>query len=342
VTKSRPANKKATKKKATKKKVTKKKATKKKATKKKVAVATLDPGTLRVSGPYEHRNLAVYFLHASQVAGPSFLTLAEGLAQKSVRVGEKAQAQVGELTIENQGDLPLFLHEGDRLRGGRQDRTVRSSLVIPAHSGQRALQAFCIERSRWGGGGDFEAPSDAGALAPKDVRAAAKVAGDQGQVWDSVARVKDLAERLLQARNRSSSLNELFAQPEVKKPSGYFVEALSPASAEERGAVGVAFAINGRLEEVDVYPSAELLAVIYPRLLASYALQAVVALGAEEAQPAPTSAQVSSFARSRYTRRRSRTQLDSDNELLIRTGKGKVVCVSSHAGEVIHQQVFAA
>ena len=50
------------------------------------------------------------------------------------------------------GEVDLFLHEGDRLQGGRQDRTVRTTVVVPAGVGERPLSTFCIERTRWGGG----------------------------------------------------------------------------------------------------------------------------------------------------------------------------------------------
>ena len=46
------------------------------------------------------------------------------------------QERVGGLQLDNQSDLPLYLQEGERLRGGKQDRTIIASLVILARSGR--------------------------------------------------------------------------------------------------------------------------------------------------------------------------------------------------------------
>src|SRR5262245_51728013 len=61
------------------------------------AAADLDGQPVRVSGPYAHKNLAVFLVHADGQDGRDFLTLDEGLAQGLVKVTEKAEARVGEL-----------------------------------------------------------------------------------------------------------------------------------------------------------------------------------------------------------------------------------------------------
>src|SRR5262245_7930454 len=85
----------------------------------------LDPETtgLRVSGPHVHENLAVFLLHADSQDGRDFLTLEEGLERGLVRISEMDQERVSELQLVNQSDYPLYLQEGERLYGGKQDRT---------------------------------------------------------------------------------------------------------------------------------------------------------------------------------------------------------------------------
>src|SRR6516165_642845 len=72
---------------------------------------------LRVSGPHVHDNLTVWLIHSDDRDERDFLTLDEGLAQGLVAVSEQASAQVNQLLIENLSDRPLFLQEGDRVRG---------------------------------------------------------------------------------------------------------------------------------------------------------------------------------------------------------------------------------
>lgn len=297
---------------------------------------------IRIGGPLVHRNLAVFTLHGPRVDRGGFLTLDEALASGVVSVTEGANPSVQSLVIQNRSRTRVFLQEGERLQGGRQDRTVQSSVVIPRASGRRQLATFCIEASRWSGGTAFAAPG-ASALAPRGVRAAAKVASDQGRVWDQVARAKADALKRLHAPSASTSLNELFESPQVKKASSYFVEELSGALAGAKDVLGFAFAVNGRIEEVNLYASPALARKLYPRLLAGYALEA--ALRAEEAaasdddRPA-SSADVRRFLSSRGAlSRRSRT-VDDRNELSILDFADRVACSTRFGRRVVHRQVL--
>src|SRR5262245_54249183 len=122
--------------------------------------------SLRIGTPHVHRNLAVFPLHRKKRGGGTYLTLDEALASGAVTVTERAEQQVQRLEIENRSNTRIFLQEGDRLRGGRQDRTVQTTVVIPCSSGKRPLATFCIEQSRWSSGHAFEAPGT-NALAPR-------------------------------------------------------------------------------------------------------------------------------------------------------------------------------
>ena len=95
----------------------------------------------RVSGPHTHENLAVYFIHGASTPGPVPLTLQEALDKGSVRVLETGT--VNELKIENTGEEEVFIQSGDIVKGGKQDRVLRMSFVLPPKSGNYAdLQAI--------------------------------------------------------------------------------------------------------------------------------------------------------------------------------------------------------
>ena len=66
--------------------------------------------------------------------GPVPLTLDEALGNGSVKVVETGE--VNELKIENTGGEPVFIQSGDIVKGGRQDRTLTTSLILPPHSGE--------------------------------------------------------------------------------------------------------------------------------------------------------------------------------------------------------------
>jgi len=104
-------------------------------------------GEQRVSGPHVHRNLAIYLIHGRSTAGAVPLTLAEAVAKGSVQVIETGQ--VNELKVENTGEQEVFIQAGDMVKGGRQDRVLTVSLVLPPRSGVVPVASYCVEPGRW-------------------------------------------------------------------------------------------------------------------------------------------------------------------------------------------------
>src|SRR5262245_21736321 len=86
-------------------------------------------GLLQVSGPYTHGTLSVFLLRSDNQDDREFLTLDQGLKDGTVKITELEQESVGQLKINNESSLPLYLQEGERLVGGKQDRTLAASLV---------------------------------------------------------------------------------------------------------------------------------------------------------------------------------------------------------------------
>lgn len=103
----------------------------------------------RLSGPATHDNLAIYFVHGESRPGPVPLTLQEGLTKKTVEVRETGN--VNELQVINTGDEGVYLQSGDIVKGGRQDRVLLVSMLLPPGSGVVAIPVFCVEQGRWSG-----------------------------------------------------------------------------------------------------------------------------------------------------------------------------------------------
>lgn len=296
-------------------------------------------GVYRITGPYAHKNLTVFLLHAGTKDTANYLTLQEGLKSGEVRVAEKDDEQVGELLITNNSDRPVFLQEGDRVVGGKQDRIISSSLVIPPHCKRVPLPAFCVEHGRWTEGtkGRSFGASAETAMAPLSVRRAAKVAQDQGQVWDNVAKEKQSAGALMGEAQRSTSLTEAMDSPGFRKVADAGVTTLEYLAATHKDAVGVAIAVNGRIEEVNVYPSHALLMRLYPRLLRSYALEAAQVSGqrlAAKLRPAD----VRAFLTQPKAGRQKEHQIDERNNMSVQDMSSAVELQTNYNGQAVHQQ----
>lgn len=110
------------------------------------AGAAPDAG-LKISEPVLHENLAIYLVRGPSTPGAVPATLEESLLKKTIIVHETGS--VSELQIENTGNEPVFIQFGDIVKGGRQDRVLTTSLLIPPNSGKVAIGAYCVEQGRW-------------------------------------------------------------------------------------------------------------------------------------------------------------------------------------------------
>lgn len=295
---------------------------------------------LRVTGPYAHENLAVYLIHSEKPDSRQFITLDEGLKKKWVEVSEKADEQVNELEIENRSDKPLFLQEGDRLTGGKQDRIIGLSMVVPPNSGKMKVPAFCVEQNRWsiGAYGEEFASTANSALASQSVRFASKVANDQGQVWEAVASQKSALESH-GVGNTTSSLNEAIDSEEMKKVSDEYESQLGDIFAKHADAVGVAFVLNGEVLEVDIYPGNDLLKRISPRLLKGYAIQAIAEKKEGVEHPEPSA--IAAFMKEAGKKAERTQDIDGRNRFRLVHYDKRVNCETVYEGERVHLQWLA-
>jgi hypothetical protein len=296
--------------------------------------ATMTGGGFRVSGPYAHENLAVYLVHSDIQESRDFITLDEGLKSGAVKVTEKGQEQVSELLLENGGDVALFVQEGDRVKGGKQDRIVGLSFVVPPRSGPQPIPSFCVERGRWEGSAKGFQEGSNGGLASKEVRAAAKVSKSQQEVWKEVDTINRAAPDRIGNSVDSTSLNETADSPEARKAVEPFMKSLAAVLDKHSNAVGVAFALNGTIEEVNVYPGHKLAKKLYPRLLESYALSAVLN---RKPATAPTAAEVTAFMKE-GTEKKRHSQEAVGNRVTLCDYDKQVRCQTEFGGAVVHSQ----
>jgi hypothetical protein len=307
------------------------------------ASVKLDDKAIHVTGPYVHENMAVFLIHADQQDKSDFLTLDEGLSKGLVEITEKAQGQVQELVIDNKSDRPLYLQEGERIQGGKQDRTIASSLVIAAHSGKQPLPAFCVEQSRWTegkSGRQFGLPGGV-ALAPKGVRGAAKFEKGQGKIWANVQGIKVSANNYFDAQNTNSSVNELFDSPRIQGITKEYATDLTAILEKHPDAVGVAIAVNGEFEEADIYPNHGLLSKLYPRLVQSYAVQAALLKDKAKGAPSLSTDDIVACLQKGPAKSERQERLDSRNLLEIHElDKDRYTCTTNFDGRMVNYQMM--
>jgi hypothetical protein len=314
--------------------------------KKASADVEVDGTVYHIRGPFTHQDLTVFLLCSRRQDGEDFLTLDEGLKEELVTITEQEQERVGALCIDNHSDRPLYLQEGERLLGGKQDRTIISSLVIPPRSGKTSVPTLCVEHNRWveGDKGKAFGFSVNPALAPKGVRGAAKVEGSQARVWGCVAAQKVSAHKKLQCSNNNSSVNEMLDAPQVQALSEEYAIALGQVldRADNNDAVGMAIVFHGQIEEVNLYPSRALFRKLFPRLIRSYAVQAALLKDQAPGGEPVTDEAVVQLLRTRDSRAQKQNVLDAHNEVQVKElGESRFQCTTRYNGQSIHWQLLA-
>jgi hypothetical protein len=213
-------------------------------------------------------------------------------------------AEVNRLVLINNSKRPLLLLAGEIVTGGKQDRVIGKDRIVPAESDPVDLSVFCVEPGRWiptsehfgtsgatygGGSGSGRAPVPGTLMAQPSVRAKAMGDKDQNQVWAEVRKqqqsmaVEVAAAPAASGEIRStSSYARVMENKDVKEkvdeiaaPIEHNYESLIK-QLRDRKAVGVVVAVNGRIIWADVFASTELLEKYWPKLVRSYASEAVV------------------------------------------------------------------
>jgi hypothetical protein len=265
-----------------------------------------------VLAPIRHGNLTVFPVAAARSYDTEeFLTLDEGLRSGEVIVTESGGlqplrrrlqpptppgAQVNQLVLINNSTRPLILLAGEIVTGGKQDRVIGKDRIVPAESDPLNLGVFCVEPGRWTGSSDRfgvgAGGTSAGALpapmAAPNVRAKAMAEKDQQQVWSEVAKTRTAmaesvtVEGAAQAINGTSSYARVMDNRAVKQRVDSVAEPIQRnyqsliQQLRDQHAVGVVVAVNGRMVWADIFASTNLLEKYWPKLVRSYAAEAVV------------------------------------------------------------------
>jgi len=214
-------------------------------------------------------------------------------------------AQVNQLVLINRGKRPLLLLAGEVVSGGKQDRIIGKDRIVPIGAEPLPLSVFCVEHGRWTGGSDkFQA---SGTIVHPSVREKAAVDQSQAQVWAAVrgaapmtsarngaaaggrttgpsaaapapALSQNDVNAVIASNAPTMSYKQIYESPRV----GRSVEELAgqlqkrfERSTKDHDVVGVVVAFGGEVAWSDIFASSSLFETYWPKLLRSYAVEAL-------------------------------------------------------------------
>lgn len=229
---------------------------------------------------------------------------------------QRESAQVNRLVLINNSKRPLLLLAGEIVTGGKQDRVIGKDRIVPPESDPVDLSVFCVEPGRWvassdqfGASGTTYAVSGVGSgngggigsgsgmhgttsgtmMAQPSVRAKAMADKDQNEVWAEVRKqqsamvaVEAAAPTVSTEISSTSSYARVMENKDVKEKVDEVARPIEQnyqsliKQLRDRKAVGVVVAVNGRIIWSDIFASTELLEKYWPKLVRSYASEAVV------------------------------------------------------------------
>ncbi len=229
----------------------------------------------RLGNPKSFRNLTVYPIFYDGPE-PGFISLKEALSSGRLKIKEVSEeGTVSRLRVENRGDSPVLLLDGEELSGCRQNRALEISTIVPAQK-EMVISVKCTESGRWSY--SSRVMTESGTVMPCQLRGTKSISflesletrgrpeADQGKIWDGV---RSYARRA-GFNPKNEALLEIFRHKEGE------LKAVVDALPCEEGQKGIIAAINGAVVGMDFVASASVYRDLHPKLIRSYALDALL------------------------------------------------------------------
>lgn len=197
-------------------------------------------------------------------------------------------AEVNKLAVTNNSGKMLVLIAGELLVGGKQDRIVGNDCIVASTNKPVPINVFCVEHGRWSEGASFgqsrstagragsgdDHPADAAApveiMALPKVRAKAQAEKSQSEVWSKVADVQ--AETV--TVTATGDLKSVYRNKKITAKLGGYERALKNRLSAAN-VIGVIVAVGNRIISADVFANHSLFQAYWPKMLRSYALEAL-------------------------------------------------------------------
>ena len=240
--------------------------------------------TVAVGSPITRLGVSFFPLY---LAANDLPPIATGEASGLV-VDELDEASVQTLRVRNPGGRPVLVVEGEHFLGGKQNRALNATVLVPAGA-ELEIPVSCLEQGRWGRRQAYRRDD---AFAAAAVRAAqhagvaksmgrrASREGDQSAVWHAVDQMLDRAE----VNSSTAAAADLHREAYRREPSrATAVEKLAVAGPLP-GQCGIVVTHGRWVQAMDLFGAPHLLAVHWPALIRSHLLESPAVHG----RPSPT------------------------------------------------------
>ena len=244
--------------------------------------------SLTLGKPSRYGGLCLYPLLGEDRGAMPYLLLDAALEAGALTITEQpGGGSVPELAVTNTGPSRVLILDGEELIGAKQNRIVNTSVLIEAQT-TLGLPVSCVEAGRWrqdsaqftSGASHYNARGRQKKVA--EVSDALLLLGrpsaSQSRIWSDIHGKLDR----LAVSSPTASLQD------ATVAYGADLQSYQNALADPLpGQVGAAFALGDSLVGLDLFDQSRTLAALLPKLVASYALDALEEKTADAPPPTP-------------------------------------------------------
>ena len=257
--------------------------------------------TIAVGSPITRLGVSFFPVY---LAGNGLPPIATGEASGLV-IDELDEASVGTLRVRNPGDRPVLVVEGEHFIGGKQNRALNVTVLVPPKADLK-IPVSCLEQGRWGRRQAYRRDE---AFAPNRVRAAQRAgvarsmgergsrAGDQSAVWSEVNAMLDDASVESCTAAAAEMRRETYRRDRSRANMVEKLAAIGPLP----GQCGIVVTHGRRVQGMDLFGAPDLLAAHWPALIRSYLLESPAVEGRPSATRVLHVARRFAFAAGRET-----------------------------------------
>ncbi|HEX7560781.1 MAG TPA: DUF6569 family protein [Candidatus Humimicrobiaceae bacterium] len=231
---------------------------------------------IRLGELKEFKNLAIIPLFAENgPKSPDYLTMEDAINSRLLIIGEKnSGGSVPELIAQNLAEFPVLLLDGEEVIGAKQNRILNASILLAPKS-TTVIPVSCVEAHRWNYTTENFGHSEAYLNydirrekhldVNKSLMESREFHADQGKVWERI----DVMNKELNVKSSTGAMHDAYdlVSDRLKKyfDSFEFIE----------GQNGLFAFIDGKIAGFDALSKTEAFKKVFPKLIKSYAMDAV-------------------------------------------------------------------
>ena len=235
--------------------------------------------------PTIHRQMVMFHLLSEEEGTADYIILDEAIANGYAHVTEIDESgTVPEVKFKNSSDKRIFMMEGEELVGAKQNRTLNLSILAPAEK-EITIPVTCVESGRWSYESERFDTSDRVHYSRGRRKKMESVSenmnfynrpeANQSEVWKEISS-KELR---MESFSPTSSMGAIFEKNKGRISD--YVKAFTPIENQ----AGMLVMVGDDIVGLDLFDNKETLKKLMPKLVRSFALDAIELNTSKKYQP---------------------------------------------------------